>query len=561
MAQRHSSAERMRYTRAMRPASVLDGFFSDSVERVVAANRALRSDDIGDADRSWGAIGTAEALSERAREFHANGILSEVIFGPRHVLCCGCGALRGQEHRDQRCASCGVLCADPLLRAWRFGHVDTPVLIHPLLLGKVSEALSLPIAELHRVLNLQTTLDGQRGGRAIKRKLETSTSTELVHAACLTRVPVPPAGERPLVERLSASHATPWIGPLNEEWLAFTRHCLIARSWADRGGSLPRQLLVGERSAQRAFARVMQMMTTTTPLHDWHPWERVDEGSSDLIALGAVPPIATGGAPEGYDVERLHCDGGSLVFVDEVSFLLQLRFHVQHIDLDGSVLHSFPSPLRRLRSVHGPHVVFEGWQLPPTMRAFPGGFDAAAALGSASDVAIYDLSRAAYLTSWPSELPAFGVIRDAAGATERALIDRRTGAILEPRWRGKGPAIQAWTHDARFLWSGDTEHESGVVEVATNIPHVVLSVDRESIDDYGGMAVGLTEAHEWRFIHEAGLLSDHATRRDQLGSARAYAFSPTCSHIVRLRGVHGGPQTVDVLDADGRQLRMFEVAS
>lgn len=94
-----------------RPGSVFDGFFSDDVERVAEAHRALHEPKGPSIDRSWGAITDA----------------------------------------DQR-----ALCQE---RDGQFAHIEVSCAIHPLLVPHVAHALSLAQNDVERVITLEPYAD------------------------------------------------------------------------------------------------------------------------------------------------------------------------------------------------------------------------------------------------------------------------------------------------------------------------------------------------------------------------------------------------------------------
>jgi hypothetical protein len=405
----------VRYMRVMRPASVLDGFFSDDVERVAEANRALHAATGGDADKSWGRVEQGVALSSGGRVVERKGILSEVIFGPRKVLACACGALVGEAHRNETCTRCGVLCGDPSLREWRFGHIETPPLIHPLFIPEIARTLGLAVGDVQRVLDADMTFEGVNivdgvlettGPRAIAARLH----GPLAEAAVVTRVPVPPPGDRPLVENLTPTQVTPWIGPVNEAWMAFVNRTLRLARLEEL--EAPVIISANEaRGAQAMLAQVIECTLRVPSIHDRVGWitppSRPDEvEESGLLTLGVVPPIVARPQPQSFDADELTHGEVHAVFVDDSSFLVQRGLVVQHVSLDGRVVSSFPSPLRRLRSVHGSRVVFERWQTHPYFWVLPNDVEAHVASGSMSDIAIYDMAKAAWLSQWPDDIAA-----------------------------------------------------------------------------------------------------------------------------------------------------------
>jgi hypothetical protein len=550
----------------MRPASVLDGFFSDDVERVVEANRALHAATGGDADKSWGRVEQGVALSSGGRVVERKGILSEVIFGPRKVLACACGALTGEAHRNEACTRCGVLCADPSLREWRFGHVETPPLIHPLFIPEIARTLGLSVGDVQRVLDADMNFEGVNvvdgvlettGSRAIAARLH----GPLAEAAVVTRVPVPPPGDRPLIENLTPTQVTPWIGPVNEAWIAFVNR--TSRLTRLEELEAPVIITANEvRTAQAALAQVVAFTQRAPSIHErvgWMSSSPDPETSAELLTLGVVPPIVARPRPQDLDSDELTHGEVHAVFVDDSSFLVQHGLVVQHVTLDGRVVSSFPSPLRRLRSVHGSRVFFERWQTHPYFWVLPNDVEAHVASGSMSDVAIYDMAKAAWLSQWPDDIAA--VTAEEGEPEDLGLIDRRSGSSLHASpWGGSDrPMMMAWTADARFAWMG-SDDDGGVLEAATGIPQIEPNVERADATDNdddpleGGCALGLTDDLMWRFVHADGTLSDGRDVIARLGRADAYAFAPGCKHVVRINSGY-----VDVLDARGELTRRFRI--
>jgi hypothetical protein len=539
-----------------RPASILDGFFTDDPQRILDARRALHTSanegregdrrEGPEGDRCWGAVTSAQAFDpSRASGVHAQGIFSDVIFGPVAMLRCACGTLRGEWNRDDVCARCGVLCGDPSLRTWRFGRVDTPLLIHPLLFDALDEALARTRGFVESVVAGRLQIGGRSGPAAIALALENHPA--LHDAACVMQVPLPPPAERLSAAGMSAADApTAWIGPVNEAWLELVDAARLLFQHQRLNGLVEAAELT--RVAQQALERVVHLTVDNPSPQEWTHWGNPDVRHRPSIAL-ADPASDEGGETSFATVENTH-DVAAALWLDEESLFIQTVAAVHLLTVAGKTVHRFVSPALRLRSVTSRYVVFQGELNPDRLtlsqqaqrtRRFPGG----------NDVVIYDMESHAYAQQWPRDMPAFDVCGEPHPPHARhrlAIVDRRTGACIGiPSLLPRAPA--AWTGDARFLWVG-----GAVVEMKTRVPQITGTLVRGDLR--GCPAVGRNHRGEWRFISDEGKLSDGAKILAELGPALAYAFSPSCKQIVR---VHGSPLTADILDGDGGRVRSFVV--
>lgn len=565
----------------LRPSSVLDGFFSDDVDAVAAAARALRDaqGSLEPADRSWGRIEEPSALRQGGKKTEPKGIYSEVIFGPRRVLKCACGALKGDAHRDEACAKCGVLCADPSLRDWRFGHVDVPVAIHPLMIPHIATALAMSEDGVRAVLESEGN-PLISGPHALADLIASSAApTALKDAAIVRRVPVPPPGDRRLVLNLTAAQVTPWIGPINEAWLALVRDADALMQVEHAPPPQPPQsgpehefaLADVARRLQRSLTRVVELTRAPPAAHAHTRWIAPPpfegEPPRPLTDVGEVPPR----------IELMPAiSNARAVFVDDFTFLVQRNHEVLHFDIDGKRKHRFRSPGRALRYLlDGSRAVFDGWLVNPWLWPLPelplvvdeedpasmAGAAAAheqlvrAAAGSMTPLALFDLAKKKWATSWPDDLSCVGVHFDNGALV--GLVDRKTFHYLPSPW--PGGAVLAWSRDGRYAWLGTDAH-GGVVDVTSGIPQIEPHVDEgreaglvESPTE-SACAVGLTEELQWRFVHFDGTLSDGKRVLANLGVFETVAFAPSCKWIATVRA-----GDVEVFDAAGHLSRRFRL--
>lgn len=560
---------------SLRPASVLDGFFSEDVDAVAAASRALRDQaSSGDADRSWGRIEEPTALKKGGKKTEPKGIYSEVIFGPRRVLKCACGALKGDAHRDETCATCGVLCGDPSLRDWRFGHVDVPVAIHPLMLSHVAAALAMSLDGVNAMLESEgnPTISGPH---ALADLLASSAAPQtLKDAAIVRRVPVPPPGDRRLVLNLTAAQAQPWIGPINEAWLALVRDAatLLQIEHAPLTTNEVQFALADvSRRLQRSLTRVVTLTRTPPAAHEHTRWIPPPPFEGDAPR----PMTDVGDVPPRIDLMPATTNARA-VFVDAFTLLVQRGNEVLHLDIDGKRKHRFRSPGRALRyldAANGARAVFDGWLVNPWMWHIaypeiddedPAAIAAAATLhqqniltaaGSMAPLALFELASKKWATAWPDDLSCVGVHFDEGGLA--GLVDRKTFHYLRSPW--PGGAVLAWSRDGRYAWLGTDAH-GGVVDVASGIPQIEPHVDEgreasviESPTE-AACAIGLTDELQWRFVHFDGALSDGKRVLANLGVFETAAFAPDCTWIATVRA-----GDVEVFDAAGHLSRKFRL--
>jgi hypothetical protein len=398
-----------------------------------------------------------------------------------------------------------------------------------------------------------------------------SAPQALKEAAIVRRVPVPPPGDRRLVLNLTAAQVTPWIGPINEAWLALVRDAaaLLQAEHAPPPQGAPDEFALADvaRRLQRSLTRVVALTRAPPAAHEhtrWIPPPPFEgEAPRPMTDVGEVPPR--------IDLMPATTNARA-VFVDAFTLLVQRGNEVLHLDIDGKRKHRFRSPGRALRYMQGARAVFDGWLVNPWMWHIaypalddedPASIAAAAqqheqnvktAAGSMAPLALFDVSTKKWATAWPDELPCVGVHFD---QVLMGLVDRKSFHYLPSPW--PGGAVLAWSRDGRYAWLGTDAH-GGVVDVASGIPQIEPHVEEgreaglvESPTE-AACAIGLTDEMQWRFVHFDGVLSDGKRALANLGVFETVAFAPDCTWIATVRA-----GDVEVFDAAGHLSRRFRL--
>lgn len=549
-----------------RPGSILDGFFTNDVDAVALAARALLDPTVADADRSHGQVRNGDGFV-RNGVAGRDGILCAKIFGPFRALCCTCGKTNGEAQRDVTCDRCGVLCADPSLRDWRFGHVVIAGAVHPLLYDAVARALGVTAADVRAVaLGRAALVDGQvvhatpepddppgyepmadtdvAGFEALDDALAALDLEDLRMAAIVRALPLPPPGDRPPVADFAITMRTPWIGPLNVRIADF-----VVR--ADRQVRLielqaPPIIQVNEAGAvQRMLEGVVDAIVhPPSPLPA--PWRGTPDRVVPCAGALALPP-SWGSRYGGEDDPPHTAPTGvqGLFWLDDGDLLVQRAdaFVIVSAE-DGRERRRWPSSLRSARRQLGRRLLCDAWMVPPY--ELPEGIE----IAERADLAILDLD-VGWLDAVPADVAA--ITAEHGEPEEVSIVDLASGAAMPCPWGGNDrPQLLAWTRDGRFAWMG-SEDDGGVLEVDTGIPHLtrgtgehdddtpavfLADIDGDLDDGRAEPALALTPDNEWRFLtanDEDGFGALVATEERTLlllrGPIGATAFSPDGARV------------------------------
>lgn len=578
--------------------SPLEGFFSDDPAAAARALQALSGE--GPRAASHGAVtstGTLATVPGRDRLFtHRDGLLSEVIFGPAEDDRCACGATAGAGSRGVTCPRCGVLCDRASLRDERWGHVDVPPTVHPSVYNHLLGALGHLAGELRQVAAGERALrrragkaeiawdvvppddlaeDDLIGPEGLAAALRQADPAHPLLALCaITRVPVPPPGDRPLAPRTAPTQVDPWIGPLNEAWVSLVERAGRARRLAEL--EAPPEILRQEAFAlQQAFEAVFR--------------------ATRRRRARLVPPLAR--VPDELDEQ----EALAMAFLGPDRLIVQRRERVIVLDLLGAVTASLPPAGTSLRGVAGGrYAVFEGFfgATHPSLAGVGSGFGAELVWEDedgctrmahiAGEISVIDGQTGTYLERLPDDLPLRFVTGD---EPEDLFLTAEDGTVLRRlRAGGDRPSALAYAPGLAHAWVGEEGLSTEIVELERGIPHAYpcepeptdpaprwdfLADDRpssegespgerEEAEEEGGEEEEEWEDEEgqsataavfrdgaWHLLWSESILCDHRGREPvRLRPApRAAAFDPSGRTLALLTG-----DTVVLVDAARREV-------
>ena len=548
--------------------SLLATFFSTDPNEALRALPALAGE-AGEHDRSHGAVTSFETLysvrgEERLRAAR-NGIFSEVIFGPAEDDRCACGATRGEASRGLTCGRCGVLCDRASLRDERWGHVEVAGVVHPSVLSHLFEALGLVVEDLRDVVSGKKALRLQGGGEAgeepgwVAAALDEDDGEELtgpdglaeavrrarpdhplLPLCALTKVPVPPPGDRPLAPLAAPTQVDPWIGPLNEAWVTLVERAGRERRLIELDA--PSLILREERRrVQEAFEVVVRQ--------------------TQQAAGRLVPPLVR--PPDDLEDAAVLC----LAFAGPDRLIVQRRDEVSILDLSGHRLFRLPPAGTALRGVAaGRYAVFEGFfhKTHPVLAGTDSGFgpdlvqlDEDGTLRMArilGEISVIDCRTGAYLERPPPGLCLRFVTND---QPEDLFLTTAGGEpIRRLRFGGDRPSALAYAPGLDLAWVGEEGDSTEIIDLDGGHPHAypaepgrddcpqwsLLAAaagegeggeegdeeddDEDEYDQFSAKAVVFRDG-AWHLLWSSGILCDHrargAVRLDPLPEAAAFA--------------------------------------
>jgi hypothetical protein len=499
-------------------ASLLASFFSDDPEEALRALPALAAE-AGEGDRSHGAVTSIETLysvagQDRLRA-ERRGIFSEVIFGPALEDRCACGTTTGEASRGVTCPRCGVLCDRASLRDERWGRVDVVNLVHPSVLMHIADALgvyyeylrdvALGKKALRPVKAPETEVEASapetgahkkkpQGAKArnakVRKKKEAPTPRwtavsaddtqdddligpggiaealrrsapehRLLPLCTLTKVPIPPAGERPFAPLSEPTQVDPWIGPLNEAWVALVERANRERRLVELAA--PPIILRNESVlAQQAFETVLQLTRRS---------------SSRL-----VPPLVR--PPEKLE----EAEALAIAFVGPDRLIVQRRDRVSILDLSGKELVALPPAGTSLRGVAAcRYAVFEGFfsATHPMLAQDDTGFGPdfvhvdedgctimARILG---EISVVDCQTGTYLDRLPQDVRLRFATND---QPEDLFLSGEDGQPLRRlRAGGDRPRAIAYAPGMALAWVGEEGNGTEIVDLDKGLPHALPS--------------------------------------------------------------------------------------
>ncbi|HVK63965.1 MAG TPA: hypothetical protein VM694_05810 [Polyangium sp.] len=517
--------------------------------------------------RSHGRVTSGDLLrrwSESGRRPVRDGIFCQRIFGPVSTFRCACGALSGEAHAGETCERCGVLCSTPALRERRYGHVQVVGVLHPALAPLVADALRLSADQVRAIARCGAWLDGDTvrpademdthenagatGPSALSAALVRRGADPALVAVLITRaVPLPPPGMRPFYADLGPAMVDPWIGPLNEAWLAFV---LAAQSQLHLVELAPPPVILmsQQRVVQELFETVVH--ATVSPPAAIRPWPEPKPMAS---------PVRLVGAPS-----RLPEDAGThvvnVLFVDDARLFVQRPHGSWLVTTGGDVLAHVPTCGRLATSVHGARLRMAAW-IRNAWDWFDGDEYWDAISGRAS-VAVLDLDTKEYLDTYPADLPlrllehdqpedlvVGSVAGDASNGSDDGAAQAPRARPAPLRWGGDRPAVLASTRDGHYAWVGEQD-STAVLDLDTGIPQldpvtqteiseedpvVCVSSDAPFDEAYAGemaTAMGLTPQNRFRILHGTGVVSDGEKPLFRIDARiLAAAFSPAADRI------------------------------
>ncbi|MDI1428635.1 hypothetical protein [Polyangium sorediatum] len=549
--------------------SLRDRFFSpsDVVADLQWVQKNLLDPAAPDDIRSFGRVTSGDLLrrwSNSRRRPVRDGIFCQCIFGPVSLFRCACGALSGEEHARETCERCGVLCSTPALRERRYGHVQVVGVLHPALAPLVADVLRLSADQVRAIARCEAWLDGDTvrpademdthenhgatGLSALSAALVRAGADPALVAVLITRaVPLPPPGQRPFYADLGPAMVDPWIGPLNEAWLAFV---LAAQSQLHLVELAPPPVILmsRQRVVQDLFETVVH--ATVSPPAAIRPWPEPKPISS---------PVRLVGMP-GRLPEDVGTDVRGLFFVDDVRLFVQRPHGSWLVTTGGDVLAHVPTCGRLATSVHGARLRMAAW-----MRDAWDWFDKDEywdAVSGRASVAVLDLDTNAYLDTYPADMPlrllehdqpedlvVGSIAGDASNGSDDGASPATRARPAPLRWGGDRPAVLASTRDGRFAWVGEQE-STAVLDLDTGIPQldpvmpseisaedpaVCISSEAPFDEAYAGemaTAMGLTPQNRFRILHGTGVVSDGEKLLFRIDARiLAAAFSPAADRI------------------------------
>lgn len=532
----------------MRTPSLLDTFFRQQATAtdLLRVAAALHDETASPRDRSHGPVTKAAAWyrTERGYRPERGGIFCALAFGPMERFACSCGALIGAAHSGEVCARCGVLCGEPGLRDWRFGHLDVGGVMHPALFAAAGSALaksSEEIAVLARCDDERDDYEPPFGAAAVAEALRArGADDDLIRACCIDVVPVPPPGDRPLVTLDPATcptAVTPWLGAVNEAWIQLVS-AAGHRARLEELGAPGIIMHTQQRALQRAFERVLAASSAERDLP-----RRWSEDHDDDAPFPAQRRLR--GLPARMP-EEPSSDPVALLFTDDAHLLVQSAASACVVSLDGKVTTPLPTLGRKAYSVHGRNVCcFDwigspfDWDDGPNDAWWEKEEDGSGSPGL--DFTMLDASTGALLAHATTDAPRYFVVNDEP--EDLFVVDEWTGDRLPLRFGGDRPSCLAVTRDARFAWVGESE-DTAVVDIATGIPHAapplpdeelsVVAIDAADRDEerWGAFALGLAANARFRFFDGSGAVGDHERWWLRIDAdVTAAAFSPACERL------------------------------
>jgi hypothetical protein len=314
---------------------------------------------------------------------------------------------------------------------------------------------------------------------------------EVRDAAWVKVVPVPPLADRGFVEALTPTMVDPWVGPINQQWVALVdsiRH-------ANEVHALRSHHLVVQHAMMHAQEELHRLFSTIAAPSDrspcWYPGYRSYGSPGHASALPTL--LRVGDDPdEGYNDEQREVTarlrGLSEVFFLDSGEMLVTTFYERSvmIDREGRELYRFDWVVGSALVQLGPHVLFRH----PGLDRF----------------AVFDLESRSFVHEWPSS---FQLIPRCD-----AIFDRKSEATL-PMSSLPLP-MRTVTRDGRYALDtvGDADYDPIVIEavdISTGVPQITLRDDGDvhagpelivtdgSSSCFETLAVGITHEHQWRF--------------------------------------------------------------
>jgi hypothetical protein len=423
------------------PLHPITAFFDDDPAHVLASLPAIA--------RSSGQVSSLDTLFRKPGEAglrgYRNGLFAASIFGPEPD---------------------------------RFGHIETAGVVHPSVFPHLVEVLQLDTPELVAVARGEKLL---RGGAIIDGLIELEDGDltgprglaeavrrqapdhPLLPLCTITKIPVPPLAARPMRRGTLAEAVDPWIGPVNEAWLALVEHAYRDLRLGEIGA--PPIILANEAGlVQRALDEVMK---------------RTRRAEAKL-----VPAMS-----RGVEEEVL-----AIAFAGPERIVVQRGTGIRVVDLSGRELRrAAPSGCTLRGVVEGHLAVFHEYRrdLHPAFSEeglWPSAFVERGAQQVFGEVSVLDVDTGEFLAHAPDAVPRTFVEND---QPEDLFLGERRLHV-----GGDRPTAAAYTSDLRFAWVAGEATE--VIALATGL--TVLRPAEVRPDDVAealDLASGTIVTHEW----------------------------------------------------------------
>jgi hypothetical protein len=340
----------------------------------------------------------------------------------------------------------------------------------------------------------------------------------------VTRIPVPPRGERPFIEGLASAMVDPWIGPTNEIWRALV--AAAKRELRLIELEAPPVILENERARVQDLLEAAWRATREAPA--------LPRAVSPVVEGALVPPLES---PLTDLDEWAAVEMCAVAALAGGGFVIQEPSRVRVVDADGRVRCELPPAGCKLAGTHGDLAVFHGF-FSATHPAFAAGiWSDAEGIGEHNELTVLDTRAGCYLERAPEGLPARFLEH---GEPEELMLG---GERLDIG--GDRPDVFAYATGLLHAWIGEDD-DTRILELATAIPHVVPTrpagaapildpatrqrsepTDDEDEDELGGSAI-VFAGDRWLLLWPDGRIADHrGTPIVRLAPPpRAAAFSP-----------------------------------